>query len=128
VRRCVNFIEHLEAVTHAENTRRSPTPQKTHCKHGHPLSGENLHVQSNGERECLACRRLRSEAKRRRQGVRKRGTFSLLTEQCRRGHPWSEDNIYWEFDPRVQRAHRRCKTCKREREAQRMRIRSRPRA
>jgi hypothetical protein len=33
--------EHLEPVTHAENQRHL---RKTHCKHGHPLSGGNLRI------------------------------------------------------------------------------------
>jgi hypothetical protein len=28
------------------------------CKHGHPLSGENVRVKANGQRECWACRRI----------------------------------------------------------------------
>jgi len=31
----------------------------THCKHGHPFSGENLYVTPNGKRKCLACCRRR---------------------------------------------------------------------
>jgi hypothetical protein len=30
---------------------------KTHCKRGHPLSGENLHVRKSGARDCRICRR-----------------------------------------------------------------------
>ncbi len=30
---------------------------KTHCKRGHPLSGENLYVKKNGNRACKACNR-----------------------------------------------------------------------
>jgi HNH endonuclease len=33
--------EHLEPVTHAENQRHL---RRTHCKHGHPLSGGNLRI------------------------------------------------------------------------------------
>jgi hypothetical protein len=39
-RGCVNPA-HLEPVTRAENARRKAMA-KTHCNHGHPLSGENL--------------------------------------------------------------------------------------
>lgn len=35
----------------AENRR------KTHCKHGHPLSGGNLYVNPRGQRQCITCRR-----------------------------------------------------------------------
>lgn len=63
-RACVN-PDHLEAVTPAENQRRSMSPtginaRKTHCDNGHPLSGENLHVRPNGRRVCRACGRARA--------------------------------------------------------------------
>jgi hypothetical protein len=41
--------EHLEPVTHAENQHHL---RKTHCKHGHPLSGDNLRISPNGTRAC----------------------------------------------------------------------------
>jgi hypothetical protein len=60
-RSCVNPA-HLEAVTHRENMRRSDTPmganaRATHCKSGHPLTGDNLRVERNGCRRCVECRR-----------------------------------------------------------------------
>lgn len=59
-RRCVN-VDHLELVTKQENTRRglsfaARNAQKTHCTHGHPLSGANLYVDRQGGRECRTCR------------------------------------------------------------------------
>lgn len=57
-RACVN-PDHLEPVTHAENMARAiyPARHQTHCKNGHPLSGENLRIETNGARRCRACRR-----------------------------------------------------------------------
>jgi hypothetical protein len=59
VRHCVN-PDHLEAVTHRENVRRGDIGKwqrvKTHCKSGHPLSGKNLYVGSDGFRYCRTCR------------------------------------------------------------------------
>lgn len=54
---CVN-LNHLEAVTPSENTKRGPTANgsKTHCIRGHPLSGPNLYVRPGGMRQCRACR------------------------------------------------------------------------
>lgn len=59
--------EHLEAVTDRENLMASASTQarinseKTHCIHGHPLSGDNLTIQvlRNGKekRRCKACAR-----------------------------------------------------------------------
>lgn len=58
-RACVN-PEHLEAVTHQENIRRSPIHNrvKTHCPRGHEYAGENLVIRkSDGGRLCRTCDR-----------------------------------------------------------------------
>ena len=55
-RLCCN-PDHLEPVTRAENMRRGAPNQnarRTHCRKGHPLSGENLRME-NGRRRCRAC-------------------------------------------------------------------------
>lgn len=66
---CVN-PDHLEAVTPRENSVRSNSvsginSRKTHCKFGHPLSGNNLYMY--GGRTARQCRRCHAdrEAKRR---------------------------------------------------------------
>lgn len=53
-RRCVNPA-HLEPVTALENNRRIPRP--THCREGHPLSGDNLRIAKSGYRICRICNR-----------------------------------------------------------------------
>jgi hypothetical protein len=58
-RLCINPL-HLEAVTPVENTLRGESPaaqnkRKTHCKHGHPLSGDNLGMRADGSRRCRQC-------------------------------------------------------------------------
>jgi hypothetical protein len=66
-RRCVNPA-HLEAVTNAVNRSRAPIAgwaaihaAKTHCKFGHPLSGDNLTVTAR-QRVCRECsRRIKRE-------------------------------------------------------------------
>ena len=70
-RKCVR-PDHLEAITHEENTRRGESPagvnaRKTHCSTcGLALEGANLHVTKQGWRVCLNCRRRRHrEAKQR---------------------------------------------------------------
>lgn len=60
-RTCVNPA-HLEPVSMRENLLRGESPtahnaRKTHCVHGHPLSGENLYVDPRGRRQCKECRR-----------------------------------------------------------------------
>lgn len=55
---CVNPI-HLDAVPPRENVRRGLNGVlKTHCKQGHPLSGDNLYLWRGG-RCCKACRAVR---------------------------------------------------------------------
>lgn len=60
VRACVNPT-HLEPVTQRENILRGISSsalnaKKTHCKRGHPLSGENLFI-CQGTRQCCICSR-----------------------------------------------------------------------
>ena len=60
-RACVN-PDHLEIVTQRENILRgvgvtARNARKTHCKRGHPLSGDNLYPHPNG-RDCRQCRKL----------------------------------------------------------------------
>lgn len=49
---------HLEAVTHSENMLRGARKtRQTHCKNGHPLSGDNLIFQKKyNRRVCRVCR------------------------------------------------------------------------
>jgi hypothetical protein len=65
VRDCIN-IEHLDLVTPRENTLRGNSPfiinrRKTVCSKGHPLSGENLHTDCRGFRQCRECGRIRGK-------------------------------------------------------------------
>ena len=67
-RACVN-PEHLEAVTLVENVMRGQSPPaknkyRTHCKYGHPFSGDNLYKQGTW-RHCLACMRDRARGRHR---------------------------------------------------------------
>lgn len=60
-RACCN-PRHLEPVTEMTNIHRSRGPsgvnhQKTHCIHGHPLSGDNLLIRADGHRRCRTCKR-----------------------------------------------------------------------
>lgn len=62
VRNCCN-PRHLRIGDHAENMQdrtdraRSSNQNrgKTHCAHGHPLSGDNLYLHPSGQRVCRAC-------------------------------------------------------------------------
>lgn len=64
-RACVN-PDHLEAVTQRENVLRGETyaataVKKTHCKRGHPLSGDNL--RSTVTRQCRTCNLMHARAR-----------------------------------------------------------------
>lgn len=61
VRNCIN-PDHLEAVTRAENCRRSDSPwaknaRKTHCKQGHEFDEINTYYIRTGGRSCKTCSR-----------------------------------------------------------------------
>lgn len=64
-RRCVN-PDHLEPVTQAVNFTRGDAHKRwseaalsrTHCRRGHPFSGDNLYINPDGHRECKECRRI----------------------------------------------------------------------
>lgn len=63
-RSCVN-PDHMEAVTHRENSRRSLNPaginaRKTHCQKGHEFTPENTRVWRN-QRNCRTCEAARGE-------------------------------------------------------------------
>lgn len=67
VRSCCN-PEHLEPVTHRENMLRGETvfafnAKKTHCRHGHELSGDNLMPTTRNERACRTCVTSRRKAR-----------------------------------------------------------------
>lgn len=62
IKRCVNPF-HLECLTNlghsveTSNSCCSINRRKTHCNKGHPLSGDNLHIEPSGGRRCIICRR-----------------------------------------------------------------------
>ncbi|PXH62351.1 HNH endonuclease signature motif containing protein [Klebsiella variicola] len=76
-RSCVNPA-HLQAISHKENIHKSSTlmgvnARKSHCKRGHPLNGENLHITPLGARQCKECMRMHARnAKARKRDARNR--------------------------------------------------------
>ena len=66
---------HIDVISHRDNmvdgnasTLASVNARKTHCKYGHPLTGDNMQVTSQGSRLCRTCnaRRQREFQERRR--------------------------------------------------------------
>lgn len=66
---CVN-PDHLEPVTSRTNVVvrgfnvTADNARLTHCRRGHPLSGENLHILNSGSRVCRICTSATHKAKR----------------------------------------------------------------
>ena len=60
-RSCCN-PDHLKPVTRKEHKALHPKPTPTHCKNGHPFSGNNLKISvnashPNGQQQCRTCMR-----------------------------------------------------------------------
>lgn len=89
VRHCVH-PDHLEVVTHGINQERMAAA-RTHCKWGHPLSGENLRIDpKTGGRVCRACNKQRQRdfhARRLKEGV-----TPAPDARCKYGHPYEVDS------------------------------------
>lgn len=128
--RCVN-PKHLEPVTNRENGRRGIVAEvnrerqlaKTHCKFGHPLSGDNLFVDKRtGQRVCRECRLARKrkfnskfpKKPPNRDGLKLGGIANGKRQRskthCPAGHPYSGDNLMIDANT----GYRKCKQCHRE--------------
>lgn len=75
--------DHLELVTVAEHVvwkhRNGPPGEnahRTHCRRGHPLSGDNLATERGGGRRCLACKKLCRERNRHERNARRRRQYA----------------------------------------------------
>ena len=81
---------------------------RTHCLYGHPLSGDNLYVH-RGTRYCRQCRSYQDTIRRGWREAPKwenRHPGDKQQFQCKRGHAYVEENIYWWNGKRY------CKLCK----------------
>ncbi len=95
---CVNPY-HLDPVTIGVNTRRglcgatttARFRQQTHCKRGHPLSGDNVHITALGYRVCRTCQREWANAHRVPTGRAPDGQ-PLDRTHCARGHEYTPEN------------------------------------
>lgn len=121
-RHCVNPA-HLEPVTHAENCRRGSAATKTHCTHGHPLSGENLIRDARGHRQCRTCVTASCRTASQRYQAKQRearelaglsvgtGAHQRAKTHCPHGHPYTLDNLVPYF---LRHGKRCCAICHRE--------------
>ena len=107
VRRCVN-PNHLEPVTRSENTKRgmagkaaaTRAQERTHCKKGHELTGDNIRGAEKGKRLCKICyevgvkdrndRRPRIPIELRKPNI---ADLARTKTHCPHGHSYSGDNL-----------------------------------
>ena len=81
---CLNPF-HLTPVTYGQHALMGNSPcakhaRQTHCIHGHALSGNNLRIDSRGERVCKTCESQRCWEYRRRKGVKTRHAPPVYSE------------------------------------------------
>jgi len=74
---CVNPA-HLEAVTHRENVLRgtgasAANAKKVRCVNGHAFAGDNVRINTDGERVCVACKRAKDARYARKKRVKREG-------------------------------------------------------
>lgn len=112
IRQCVN-PEHLEPVTPRENVLRSDSPpglshRTGKCKHGHEMTPENTSYTKSGSRQCKTCRRASFKRYRDKKLGRPAGLYNRDKTHCPKGHPYDEENTYWEKNRRG----RQCLACR----------------
>lgn len=99
---------HLEPVTQRDNSLRgngatAVNARKTHCIHGHPLSGDNVRMGTRDGFPTRTCRSCEREHHRRYRAMR--DPWQLPTH-CPHGHEFNEKNTY-----RDKHGFRHCRTC-----------------
>lgn len=52
-----NRALNIQYLTHEQNMAKIEWVPRSHCKHGHPLSGDNLYIRPGGKGECRTCNR-----------------------------------------------------------------------
>lgn len=125
---CAN-VEHLEAVTSAENIRRGragwpkgkprgPQKQREACKRGHAFDEANTYFTRPGHRRCRTCQR--KNQNRLYHAHRAPELAAPFTGACGRGHPFTSDNTMLGASGK-----RMCRLCIAAR-SQRLRDRKRP--
>ncbi len=110
-RSCVN-PEHLEAVTHKENSLRSDSfaginSRKTHCPKGHEYTEENTRRVGNG-RWCRKCTKIANDRVPR-SGLPASPQLLAARTHCNNGHEFTAENTCYKMKLGVRR--RGCKTC-----------------
>ncbi len=71
------------------------------CRRGHPMTGDNVHIDARGRRNCVTCQRLREAHA----AGRPLPPFDDTRDTCPHGHPWTRDNV------RAEKGKWRCRIC-----------------
>jgi HNH endonuclease len=118
VRHCVN-PKHLYLGTFTDNNRDTVrrcrnkpwNRNKTHCKNGHSLKGDNLYINPvSGSRVCRICDTKRKLAwQRKTRDSLTAGAQSKRTH-CPQGHAYTKENVY-RYTAKNGSKHRSCKAC-----------------
>ncbi len=116
--------DHLEPVTDRVNILRGEglaarNALATECYQGHPYDEENTYWYPDGSRGCRECRRQHVKDWREKNdppsGLGK-GWRAVVVTHCPQGHEYTEENTYI-----TDAGGRKCKTCVRKRNRERMR-------
>ena len=85
---------------------------RTHCKNGHALVGDNIIWRASGGRLCKTCAHMRMERSRLAIAARRaKETEEFGGPKCKRGHIMAGDNLEVEGAP-GKRQRRRCRICR----------------
>lgn len=93
---CRRIQQVAKLAKYRETTPRKPhaSTVKTHCPKGHPLSGDNLIINSKGARVCKTCQRDAQKAWREANRPAWRRSEGMIKPFCINGHAMTPENTY----------------------------------
>ena len=110
-RTCRNISDKKRRNPHGKISPTVLNKQKTHCKNGHPLEGDNLlpYELKQGKRSCKICKNISDKKRNNPHGKISRAELNRRKTHCKNGHPLEGDNLLPSYLKRGQRV---CKICK----------------
>lgn len=93
---CRRIRQQADLAKYRETHPRKPhaSTAKTHCPKGHPLSGDNLIINSKGARVCKICQRAAQKAWREANRPAWRRSEGMVKPFCINGHAMTPENTY----------------------------------